>query len=291
MNIYKSRQLRNDVRDLEAISDEYEGKLNHEFWLADALQKDSIQNSWDAKISPKGYGWSIKIELIKAKNGEFLVIHDSGTPGLTGTLWKTEDELTNILSKKDPKDNLAYFLSSNFSAKTSESGGKRGRGKSLFLISSKNLAFYFESIRNSDNIYVSGGIFVEHDKGIMIEFSPSNKEYIKNILGSKVEPLSSPGTRIFIKNPKQELIEALRNGLMINFIEKSWWEIIKKHEGINIIVNNGLENKHAAVPIWYQDDFIEKEDFEKRKFPNIFLSGIGSNKLRAKRLVLIYKPL
>ena len=44
------RQIKNDARDIEAIADEYKTKIKHELWLADGLQKDAVQNSWDARI-------------------------------------------------------------------------------------------------------------------------------------------------------------------------------------------------------------------------------------------------
>lgn len=289
--VYSGKQLHNDVKDLQAIADEYEVKLNHEYWLAEAIQKDSIQNSWDARSSKKKpKGWNVKIYLLKTDKDNFLVIHDTGTTGLTGTIWKTEKELTTILKTKNPNENLAYFLSSNFSAKDSESGGKRGRGKALFLISSKDSAFYFESLRSSDDIYVCGGVFIGQDNSAMVELSLDG-EYIKNILKQKINPISYPGTRIFIKNPKQELIKALNNGLIVSFIEKTWWEILKKHEGIKMVVNNGREDKYASVPIWYNDNFEDEKDLKKKEYSNLVLPNTGKELLRVKRLVLVYNPI
>ena len=47
------RQLRNDLRDIEAIADGYKTKIGHDLWLSDGLQKDAVQNSWDARIDKK----------------------------------------------------------------------------------------------------------------------------------------------------------------------------------------------------------------------------------------------
>ena len=286
INLYCGRQLHDDVRDLESIACGYESKLGHEYWLAEAFQKDLIQNSWDARISKKRpVGWGVKIYLLKTDKGNFLVIQDFGTTGLTGTIWSTEEELTSILKTEKAEENLAYFLSSNFSAKTAESGGKRGRGKSLFLISSKDSAFYFDSLRSSDMKYVSGGVFVGRDNGVMVEFSSSNHGYIEDILGEKIKPIALSGTRIFIKNPKQELIKTLSNGLLMNFIEKTWWEIIKKHKEIEITIGDAPENKKASVPIWYRDD---KNSLRKKECLNLVLPKIDKEILRAKRIVLVY---
>jgi len=286
--IYRSRQLRNDEKDLEAIADAYELKLGHEYWLAEAFQKDAIQNCWDAMNTKNVKEWNAKIELLTAKNGDFVLISDSGTTGLTGTIWRTEDELATILDTKDPKENLAHFLSSNFSAKGSERGGKRGRGKSLFLISSKDSAFYFDSIRASDGLYISGGVYMGPDKGVRIEFTSGDKKHIENILGNRIIPLSVPGTRIFIKNPKQELVKALRNGSILNFIERTWWEIIKKY-GAKIIVNDGSESKSASVPSWYKEGVLETKGFEVKEYPNLKLTS-DQGTLPIKRIILVYNP-
>jgi len=48
------RQLRNDLRDIEAIADGYKTKIGHDLWLSDGLQKDAVQNSWDARIDRLG---------------------------------------------------------------------------------------------------------------------------------------------------------------------------------------------------------------------------------------------
>ena len=40
-------QISNRERDIEAIADNYKNKIQHEFWMAEAVQKDAIQNSWD----------------------------------------------------------------------------------------------------------------------------------------------------------------------------------------------------------------------------------------------------
>ena len=290
--IFKGRQVRNDVKNLTAIADEYEQKMGHTFWLANALQKDSIQNSWDARINPTGRNWFFNIEIIYSDSEKFLAITDGGTKGLTGTIWRDEAELTNILKRERSEENLAYFLSSDFSAKDSASGGKRGRGKALFLIASRDSIFYFESLRSSDKKYVVGKLYIT-DNAVMVELSTDNKEYLKDILGKKFEPLSCVGTRIIIKNPKAELIDAFSNGLMVNFIENTWWETIKKHN-VPIKVSDGKTAKLAKIPKYYENDYLDKtknKSIEVREYPNIQLpESAGSANHRIKRLVLVYNP-
>ncbi len=282
LNLYTGRQLRDDSRDLDAIADGYRSKIPHEYWLADALQKDAIQNSWDAKISKD---WKFKIKHLITNKGSFLFIGDKGTSGLIGTIWKSEKELEDILTKNQPSENLAYFLSSNYSAKTSDSAGRRGRGKSLFLIASKDLCFYFDSFRLTDKKYLAGTIYCGSGKSIHVELN-ENLNYIKEMVSDGIPPLLVSGTRIFIKNPRNEIIDTLKNGALINFVEKTWWEIIKKYSA-EIIINDGSEDKNAKLLPWLDIENIKKrEGFEIAEFPAFEIE----KKLRAKRLVLIYSP-
>lgn len=46
-------QPQNREADLRAIMEGYEGRIDHEYWLSDAFQKDGIQNSWDARPNKK----------------------------------------------------------------------------------------------------------------------------------------------------------------------------------------------------------------------------------------------
>ena len=132
------RQIRNDEKDIEAVASGYKTKIMHDLWLIEGLQKDVIQNSWDARIDKKyGKGWECGFSLIDINNKKFFCIVDRGTTGLNGTKFHTERELVKILSKNKPGEDLAYFLNSNWSAKSIEEGGNRGRGKTLFLVASQ----------------------------------------------------------------------------------------------------------------------------------------------------------
>lgn len=285
-NTYTGRQIKNDVRDLDAIADGYKSKLSHEYWLADALQKDTIQNSWDAKLSKKDWCNTIKL-LEDNKNSHYIFIEDVGTVGLTGEIFSKHEELTQILSNGGKKDHLAHFVSSNFSAKDSESGGRRGRGKSLFLISSQGMQFYFDSLRSTDGRHVAGRIFIGTDNGVQVEVVPDSEDYLKEQTGLNLTKLSTSGTRILIKDPKPELVAAMTNGAMLNFIEQTWWEIIKKYNA-KIIISDGNINRQAKLLVWYSDDFLKNEGFEKIEYTNFNISSDSKEDFRVKRLVLAY---
>ncbi len=285
--VYTARQLHNDIKDLEAIADGYSQKLEwagHN-WLAHALQKDAIQNSWDARTSTKDWGVSFSL-LSTEENGRFLVITDQGTTGMTGHIWNSNDELLQLIDTEDPEENLAFFLSSNFSAKKSTSGGKRGRGKSLFLVASKPKAFYFESLRN-DGVRVYGNQYIANDRSIRISVS-RDKDFIDEEVGFNRPLLNKVGTRIFIKDPIQSVVDSLDNGVLLNFIESTWWEIIKKHQA-SITVEGKYKTAEAKLLKWYDDQLVDNDsELKTKEYVNITLDHLRNPKI--KRIKFIYDP-
>lgn len=284
--VYTARQLHNDTRDLEAIADGYSQKLEWagDNWLTYALQKDAIQNSWDAKTSHKD--WGVTFSLLSTENGRFLVITDRGTSGMTGHIWSSPDEQLQLIDSEDPEENLAFFLSSNFSAKKSTSGGKRGRGKSLFLVASKPKAFYFESLRK-DGIRVYGNQYIASDRSIRISVS-QEKDFIDKEVGLERPDLDTVGTRIFIKDPLQSVVDSLDNGVLVNFIESTWWEIVKKYQA-NITVEGKYKTTEVGLLKWYDDKVVDSDQSLKTKeYENIVIDHQGGQKI--KRIKFIYDP-
>jgi hypothetical protein len=287
--VHTGRQLHNDERDLESISDGYESKLQElgTRWLAYAIQKDAIQNSWDARL-PQNGEWRIEFQIVNTSKGEFLVITDQGTTGLVGSLWDTEEEQITLLSGEDSDENLAFFLSSNFSNKTNISGGKRGRGKSLFLVASKNKAFFFESLR-ADGIRVFGGQYIATVSKSIEYALTQEKEYINDIVDHDLGPLNKPGTRVFIKNPHRGLVESVSNGTLMDYIEKTWWEIVKKYQA-NIEILSHKTRTIAQVPDYYRDDLLSKQpDLTVKEYPNLHIDA-GGESYKIKRIKLVYDP-
>jgi len=65
----------NQEKDIEAVADGYKTKINHEFWLADGLQKDAVQNCWDARSDKKhGKNWECGFSLMKIYSKDVLCI-------------------------------------------------------------------------------------------------------------------------------------------------------------------------------------------------------------------------
>ena len=282
----------NQEKDIEAVADGYKTNVNHDFWLADGLQKDAVQNSWDARIDKKhGKDWECGFSLIKIDGKDVLSISDKGTTGLNGTKFSTPDELTKILEKiasgNQRGEDLACFLNSNWSAKASEEGGNRGRGKTLFLVASQNKKVFFESLRITDNAYVFGEFYLDTtDKQVKfsLHYDESGKEMLKSELGEKVSPIVEYGTRIFILNPDKSVVEAIKSGELISFISNSRWETIKKYDA-KIFIDNGEEKKYANLPYWYENGL---EGVEQKEFPPEKIKDGMDYKI--KRLVLRYAP-
>lgn len=284
----KFTQKINQEKDIEAFAAGYSTKISHELWLADGLQKDAIQNCWDARIDKKhGKNWQCGFSLLRLNNQYVLCISDQGTTGLNGTKFSDENGLIKILNSNEPGEDLAYFLNSNWSAKSTDEGGNRGRGKTLFLVTSQSKKIYFDSLRLSDNSYVFGELYLDiADKQVKfgLHYDNDGKSMFKNELGEKVNPIDHYGTRIFIINPDESVIKAIKGGELISFISNSRWETLKKYDA-KIFIEDGDERKYASLPYWYENDL--KDVVSKEFTSEIIKEG---TKYKTKRLVLKYAP-
>lgn len=285
-------QIVNREKAIQTVADGYKTKIDHELWLAEGLQKDAIQNCWDARSDKKhGKDWECGFALMKVDNKDILCIYDKGTTGLNGTKFYKHDELTKILEKVSNQnqagEDLACFLNSDWSGKSSEEGGNRGRGKTLFLVASDSKKVFFESLRSSDGVYLFGELYLDNtDKQVKfsLHYDEDGKGMFRSELGEKIDPISWHGTRIFILNPEKTVVQAIKGGEMLSFIGNSRWETIKKYEA-KIFVDNGQEKKYATLPYWYENNL---KGIEEREFPpEIIREG---TQYKIKRLVLRYAP-
>lgn len=285
-------QVSNREKDIEAIADGYKTKVPGELWLANGLQRDAIQNCWDARSDKKhGKDWECGFSLIKVNGKDMLCVSDKGTTGLNGTKFCTQSELTGVLGKISNEnqrgEGLACFVNSNWSEKDSGEGGNRGRGKTLFLVASRSKRIFFDSLRSSDNSYVFGELYLDAaDKQIKfnLHYDDDGKAVFKSKLGEGISPVSGHGTRIFILDPDEDVVQAIKEGELISFINNSRWETLKKYEA-RIFVDDGKEKKYANLPYWYEDNLrgVEENIFS----PEIIREG---TQYKTKRLVLRYAP-
>ena len=226
-------QIINFEKLIKSVADGYKTRITHDLWLTEGLQKDAIQNSCDARIDKKyGNEWECGFFIKHINNKKFLCIVDRGTTGLRGTKFSTQKDLSKILIKNKPGEDLAYFLNSNWSAKSAEEGGDIGRGKTLFLVASTDKRIFFDSLRHSDNAYIFGELYLDTDKQVKfnIYYDDEAKQMFKGFTMEEIPSLVEHGTRIFISNPEKTIEEALGSGEIISFIGHSWWEIIKNNK-------------------------------------------------------------
>ena len=281
-------QPQNREKELKTILDNYKKFINHTYWLSDILQKDGIQNSWGARVG-KGKNWTCKIFYSKKNDYDIAGIIDHGTTGLTGIIPNNESDIRRALDENNPyieKERLSAFLSQDWSSKSWADLGSRGRGKAIFIASSKEKRIYFDSLRVTDNRYVFGSIYLDKNtKEIKEEILSDEQAYnkIKQTFGNNIKSLKDYGTRIFIIKPDEKLIEAITQGYIDDFIKSTWWEILEKYKASIEIVLNGksriIENSQI-LPV------------NKMQIKESYHSGLirlpKNNELKIKNIALCY---
>jgi len=207
--------------------------------LAHGVQKDAIQNSWDAKTDKKkGTGWSTVFELIKGKDADFFVFSDTATTGLTGRVLKAE-EMDHDLPEEERWgrfESLAFTKSPEH-----ETLGSRGQGKFIFVGASKRYTILYDTLRKGGS-YRLGARWVEPTQSPVYSWENEEaKQKLSEITGGILEPLSKVGTRVIIVDPVDELVNATKNGALLRFIGETWWEILEKYQATIVLRVDGQE--------------------------------------------------
>lgn len=280
-------QPTNRENDLKAVMDGYEQAIQKDSWLSEALQKDGIQNAWGARTSSNGKDWDVKLLYFKdpSTSKSFVMIEDSGTHGLTGDVPSSEAEEISILESDDEVQRLGRFLSSNWSVKTENSIGSRGRGKMIFIGASTQVSMYFETVKSDDNYYVFGRTYLDKDKTMKVEVLKGKQahEMRERTFGRSFPAFRHIGTRIIIPEPVKEVAEAVKTGMIAESIQLTWWEIINKYQA-KIYVGEFQNPKQVEASPWLP---VEVSGLDKFKsYTNIPIER-GSN-LKIKRISLAY---
>ena len=277
----------NRAADLKAVMDGYEQAIQKTNWLSEALQKDGIQNAWGARKNSNGKEWEARIVYYENAydDSPLIFIEDSGTFGLTGDVPNNEQEEIALLESNDSEQRLCRFLSSNWSVKTENTLGSRGRGKMVFIGASRRKQMYFETIKSDDNIYVFGRTYLASDKTMKVEVYKEQQAHEQRVktFGAKFPQLNHVGTRIIIPQPVKELAEAVKDRKIAESIQLTWWEILSKHEASILI---GLFENPVRVELspWLP---ISNSGLRKNKsYQNIPVEK-GSS-LKIKRISLVY---
>lgn len=213
--------------------------------LVHGVQKDAIQNSWDAKATRKGSGWKTTFSLVEGSRSTYLVIQDEGTTGLTGRILEREED---FLKDLPPEEKWGRFESLAFTKGTGEEAlGSRGRGKFIFVAAATGRRIVYDSLRN-DRTYRAGMRYVKLTQSPVNAWDgDEGQAAFSDMTEGRLPLLESTGTRVVIVDPVDELVEAIRSGMFARHIGETWWEIIEKY-GARIDVHWDGKTTQVKVP-------------------------------------------
>ena len=271
---------------LEQVAREY--NTEPAFGLWHGLQKEAIQNSHGARDRLSGTPWTCKFRLFDSSKDLLLTITDEGTFGLTGARIADAGIRPDTLPTGE---RLARF-EGMFDSGGGEGPGLFGRGKLVFNACSEERLIYYDSLTR-DGKYRFGK---RHFKGRLCEQyvnvleGEEARTQLREETGGALEPLTTPGTRITIVSPIEEVADAIKSGDFLTAIGDTWWEIILK-EGAQITVA-GLtgEVQVAGVP----ENFGGLPRVSRNKWRVSYtqnaLVEVGDDKYKVKRLHILVPP-
>lgn len=236
---------------LQNIIDSYEEHRG----IVHGVQKDAIQNGWDARVRKKGESWKFIFEFIFGKPHSFFTMTDEGTTGLTGRVLSREEldkdlpeeerwgRFENVAFTKEPSDDFTPL-------------GSRGRGKFVFVGASQEKTILYDTLR-SDGTYRFGWRSVKKNRSPIAAYdNEEGKSKLKEMTNGLIEPLSKIGTRVIIVDPIPELVWAIQSDKFLHYIGETWWEIIKKFDA-EIILRVGGEERKVTIPTEF--NFVEND--------------------------------
>lgn len=260
------------------IVDSYPMGLSH------GVQKDAIQNGWDAALHHTAEhisrNWGMDFELKQGPQGMMLIMRDYGTVGMTGKL-TSEDEYSSVGLPEEERwarwESLAFTKSDRRS-----SLGARGQGKMIFLYASNKKTILYDSFR-LDRTYRFGAAKIT-DKDAPIKTYDGREAGEKLAEYTGLKPLNAPGSRVIIIDPCDELVESIKSGSFITAIEETWWPAIQKF-GAQISLKHDGTQRTAGVPGLFPIDESKPETktFKRMVWEKLPLE-FGGNHYRIKRL-------
>lgn len=252
--------------------------------IAHGVQKDAVQNAWDARANKRGTGWACAFELNKSPDGVvYLSFTDTGTFGLTGRVLEPEE-----LEKDLPaEERWGRFENVAFTKEPSEEAlGSRGRGKFVFLAASKQYIVLYDSLRG-DGSYRFGYRTVQRTQSPIDAFDGGKgREELQRITNGFFEPLGKVGTRVIIVEPIEELVEDIRSGRFLRYIGETWWELLTKYKAAITVGYQGEVSK-AAPPTQFELPTEDCRAFKVWRKENATL-WIDSGCYRVKTLHVVY---
>ena len=190
------------------------------------LMKDIIQNSWDARVDKtNAKGWVFTIRLLKRKSGYIVVLEDEGTSGLTGTM-TSEQARELLVSGKDipARERRVRFLGQAITwGRTQDAAGGRGQGKGVLLIANNFQTVKFES--KSEDGYFAGALQRNAKGTNLVDDGADADDYCEENY-PELTAKRENGVRVLLDNPDQDLVDALQERTIDQYILASWWPIL-----------------------------------------------------------------
>lgn len=233
--------------------------------LAHGVQKDAIQNAWDARRSRRhATGWSCTFDLFLGSEGaSFLAITDRGTWGLTGRVLSADEYYEDL----PELERWARFESLAFTHPEGAAEGQlgaRGQGKFIFVGASAEQRMLYDTLRE-DGVYRLGVRTVEPTRSPVYVWDGEAAINRLKAYHNSLEPLQEIGTRVIIDSPTDELTNAIVSGAFARHIAETWWPIILKH-GAEISVRVTTEGVPPDVVTVGVPTEIELPDAENSRY-------------------------
>ncbi len=226
---------------VKTIADQYKQSAT----VREGVQKDAIQNSWDARVSKSGDGWRIRFQLTTKNKPHWLSFTDYGTHGLTGRVLKPEELAADLHANErwGRFENLAFTK-----GPAEGSLGARGQGKFIFVAASEKMKILYDTLRK-DGTYRFGVRWVETTDSPIIAFDGEHARQQIRAYSRDLQPLDSVGTRVIIHEPDALLVNSVVCGELARFIAVTWWEIISRYKAtIEINAGDGKGFQRVTVP-------------------------------------------
>ncbi|MBD3404713.1 MAG: hypothetical protein GF411_01100 [Candidatus Lokiarchaeota archaeon] len=268
---------------LQSVIDGYEQQTS----ITHGVQKDGIQNGWDARKNSDGEGFEFEFKLVKGKKHTYLSMRDRGTTGLTGRVLK-ESELLETLPEEEKWGRFESLAFSKQADSEKTPLGSRGRGKFIFVGASKTKTIYYDSCRQ-DNTYRFGWRKVVLTESPITAYDEEKgRQKLKELTADAFEPLDEVGSRVIIEDPIDEVIEAIKTRELDFMIGETWWEIIRDF-GIRIIVNEYGQERVVTLPVEFSlptRDISDKKVWIRKSVDETF----GGRDTTIEKLHLVCEP-
>lgn len=235
----------NWLQQIKNIKDQYQQYAT----VREGVQKDAIQNAWDARSNKDGRNWRIRFQLHTKDNPKWLSFTDSGTCGLTGRVLKPQELELDL----PPNERWGRFENLAFTKGPSEGSlGARGQGKFIFVAASESLRILYDSLRPNDS-YRFGVRWVEITDSKVMHWD--NGEARKKIIeySPVLKPLTTVGTRVIIDEPNAVLINSIVSGEFARFIAITWWDIITR---FNVCIEIDAGDGRGFLRVETPQDFV-----------------------------------